>query len=105
MDKKTHGHVLQFKFIVKMLMFVSVYFCQNIPKGKLINTKQGKRADALNGTDWSVTKENSRGNHFVIIVVNQNTMPCNQIHVPCQEMKSFAVHLGCKISLLDMQRS
>ena len=49
--KKTHGHVLQFKFIVKMLMFVSIYFCQNIPKGKLVNTKQGKRVDALNGTD------------------------------------------------------
>ena len=33
-------------------MFVSgVYFCQNIPKGKLVNTKQGKRVDALNGTD------------------------------------------------------
>ena len=30
-------------------MFVSVYFCQNIPKGKLINTQQGKRADPLNG--------------------------------------------------------
>lgn len=34
-----------------MLMFVSVYFCQNIPMGKLVYTKQGKRVDALNGTD------------------------------------------------------